>query len=149
ARLGGSVDVGIHDAHYAVVQQYLDVLVVDAADSSDRCNTATERGLRDMRDRLQVEDRVLTIYENEVMTARLRDARYFTRACEPHVHAERHLPRLHHFLQGIGKNRIGHLLLHYLDAVPPSIVAGYECRVSGVECPLVVLDPPHFTLYTP
>src|SRR5438445_693519 len=105
ARFGGGVDVRVDDAHHAVVQQHLHVLVVDALDASERRDAAAERGVRDVRDGLQAEDCVLAVDEDEVVAARLRDACDIARAREAHVHAERHLAGFHHLFQRIREDR--------------------------------------------
>ena len=124
ARLGGGVDVRVDDAHHAVVQQHLHVLVVDAADTHEGRDAAPERGVGDVRDGLQGEDRVLAVDEDEVVAARLRDARDIARPPETHVHAERHLAGLHHLFQRIREDRRvchGFLLIGEVYRSPPRV----------------------------
>jgi hypothetical protein len=73
---------------------------------------AAERGVGDVRDGLPGEDSVLAVDEDEVMAARLRDARDVARAGQTHVHAERYLAGLHHLFEGIRQDRgVGQRLL--------------------------------------
>ena len=101
-----------------MVQEQLHVLIVDASHTHQRRDAAAERRLRDVRDGLHGEDRVLTIDEDEIVAGRLRDPRDVARAREPHVHPERHLAGLHHCFQGIRNGRVCHRALHFSRGAP-------------------------------
>ena len=59
----------------------------------------------DVGDRLAGEDGMLAVDEDEVVAARLGDARDIAGARQADVHSERHLAGLHHLFQGIRQDR--------------------------------------------
>ena len=79
------------------------ILIVAAAHTGDRRNAATQCRLRDVRNRLQVEDRMLHVDHHEVVAGRFRQARNVARAAKARQHAERRSAGLEAFLDGIGQ----------------------------------------------
>ena len=106
ARFGGRIDVGKDDAGDAVVEQHRDIGIVDAAHAHQRRHADGQGDIGDLRDRLDIEDRVLHVDEEEVVAGRLGDPRDLARARQPHAHAERGIAGLQTGFNGI--DELGH-----------------------------------------
>ena len=96
-RIGRSADIGKDDAGRAIVENERGVEVMAAPHPHQRRHSAAERCLRDVPDRLEREQRMLPVDEDEVVPGGLGDAGDIARARQPHDHAERHITRAHAF----------------------------------------------------
>src|SRR5581483_8783156 len=97
------VDVGIDDAHRAVVEQERYVGIVDAADAHQWRDAARHCSTDNVADGLEVEQRVLAIDEEKVVARRFGDAGDIAGTPKPYRHAKCDVASLHTRLDRVGE----------------------------------------------